>query len=78
MTIRIAQCVVAIVGLYSGVGLLFALWFVTLGLSRVDESARDASLGLRLLLLPGAAAFWPLLARRSLGIQKKFLFERRN
>ncbi len=69
MTPWIAQCVVAISGLYSGIGLIFALWFVTTGLSRVDESARDASLGLRLLLLPGAAAFWPLLARRSVGMK---------
>lgn len=69
MTLWIAQCVVAISGLYAGIGLIFALWFVTTGLSRVDESARDASLGLRLLLLPGAAAFWPLLARRSLAIK---------
>jgi hypothetical protein len=66
MTLWLAQSIVAIAGLYVVAGLLFALWFVTAGLARVDESARDAGWGLRLLLLPGAVALWPLLARRVL------------
>ncbi|NOT59115.1 MAG: hypothetical protein HOP19_02700 [Acidobacteria bacterium] len=66
MTLWLAQSIVALAGLYVAAGLLFALWFVTAGLSRVDESAREASWALRLLLLPGAAAFWPLLAQRAL------------
>lgn len=54
MTHWLAQSIVAIIGLYASAGLLFALWFVTAGLARVDKSARDASWGLRLLLLPGS------------------------
>ncbi len=69
MTLWLAQSVVMAAGLYVALGLLFALWFVTRGLARVDESAQDASWGVRLLLLPGATAFWPLLAWRSVGMK---------
>ena len=71
MTLWLAQGIVTIAGLYAAIGLLFALWFVTAGLARVDESARDASWGLRLLLLPGAVAFWPLLAWRLLRLTRR-------
>jgi hypothetical protein len=59
-----AAFVVALLELYSGLGLLFALLFVFLGVNRIDPQARDASPGFRLLILPGAAAFWPLLLHR--------------
>lgn len=49
---------------YVGSGLLFALAFVTIGVQRVDAAARGASLGFRVLILPGCALLWPLLAVR--------------
>lgn len=49
---------------YVGIGLTFALIFVIVGVQRVDPAARGASVGFRLLILPGAAAFWPLLLWR--------------
>ena len=49
---------------YVGLGLTFALIFVIAGVQRVDPAARGASVGFRLLILPGAAAFWPLLLWR--------------
>ncbi len=49
---------------YALIGLLFAIPFVFRGVNKIDPSARDGSLGFRLLILPGAAAFWPLLMRR--------------
>lgn len=50
--------------LYLGVGVLFAVPFVLLGAGRVDPLARHGSPGFRLLILPGVAALWPLLAVR--------------
>ena len=50
--------------LYAAAGWLFALVFVTFGVTRVDETARGASWGFRLFILPGVAALWPLLAWR--------------
>ena len=50
--------------LYFGLGLLFAAAFVTTGVKRLDPNAKGSSVVFRLLILPGSAAFWPLLLRR--------------
>ena len=60
----VAVALVRGLGLYLGLGLVFALAFVARGLERVDAAARGATLGFRLILLPAAAALWPLLLRR--------------
>jgi hypothetical protein len=57
-------------GCYLGLGILFALAFVTRGAPRLDPAARGMPISVRLLLIPGAAALWPLMlwkwaARRS-------------
>jgi hypothetical protein len=49
---------------YVGLGLLFALAFVWVGVERLDAQAQGAGIGFRLLILPGVVAFWPLLLRR--------------
>jgi len=45
-------------------GVLFAALFVAVGVSKVDSQSRGTGLGFRLLIFPGCAAFWPLLAFR--------------
>ena len=64
MSIVVAIWIVRFVGLYLTLGALFALAFVTRGVGRIDPAARNASLGFRVLLLPGSAALWPLLLKR--------------
>lgn len=59
-----AELLVVVAGAYVAAGLVFALAFVMWGVSRVDPAARGATRGFRLIILPGAAAFWPLLAAR--------------
>jgi hypothetical protein len=49
---------------YAAIGLGFGVAFVTAGVSRLDARAAGAGWGFRLLILPGAALFWPLLATR--------------
>jgi hypothetical protein len=49
---------------YAAVGLAFAVVFVWFGVERVDSEATGAGVGFRLLILPGVAAFWPLLLQR--------------
>jgi hypothetical protein len=51
-------------GVYLLTGLLFALYFINVGAGRIDPSARDATWGFKLLILPGAAVLWPLLLTR--------------
>ncbi len=53
-----------IAGGYLLAGLLFGIVFVVRGVERVDPAAQGAGWGFRLLILPGVAAFWPLLAHR--------------
>ena len=50
--------------LYALVGLVFGVAFVWRGAARIDPGAAAGTWGFRLLILPGAAALWPLLLRR--------------
>ncbi len=49
---------------YVGIGVAFAIAFAARGVAVVDPAARGAPLGFKLLLIPGAAALWPLLGVR--------------
>jgi hypothetical protein len=60
----IAQLIVSSLAVYAIIGLLFALPFSARGAERLDPSAKGAGLGFRLLIVPGAAALWPLLLWR--------------
>lgn len=64
MPLALTQWIVALLTLYASIGVLFSLVFVMLGVGRVDVAARGASLGFRVLILPGVAALWPLMLRR--------------
>lgn len=59
-----AEVVVLLLGAYAGIGIVFALVFVWKGVERIDPAAHNAGPGFRLLILPGCAAFWPLLLGR--------------
>ena len=52
------------VALYAAAGAVFAVAFLLLGLTRIDNGAKGASLGFRLLLVPGLIALWPLMLIR--------------
>ncbi|HXJ03538.1 MAG TPA: hypothetical protein VNH65_00450 [Candidatus Acidoferrum sp.] len=61
---RLAIWFVCAFYLYFGLGLLFAVAFVTSGVKRLDPNAKGSGVVFRLVILPGSAAFWPLLLRR--------------
>jgi hypothetical protein len=61
------EWIVGVAGVYLAVGLVFALIFSVRGVKRVDPAAAGGTFGFRLLILPGAAALWPLLLRRWAG-----------
>ncbi len=67
MSIELAQWILLAAALYAVVGGFFALAFVVSGLKAVDPGAQKPSIALRLLLIPGSAALWPLLLRRWVG-----------
>lgn len=57
----VAGVLVAAVGVYCVFGLLFAAGFVVRGAAVIDPVAKHSGWGFRLLIVPGAAALWPLL-----------------
>lgn len=60
----IAQVLLLAGGFYLLCGLIFAIPFVWIGVGRIDPHAAHGSWGFRVLIIPGAMFFWPLLARR--------------
>ena len=64
MSIEVAQVVVAVFELYALVGGLFAVLFLPRAVARVDPRIAGSPKLVRLLILPGVAAFWPLFAWR--------------
>ena len=51
---------------YVAAGFFFGVWFVIAAIGRIDAAARESTLGFRLIVLPGVAALWPFLLKRSI------------
>ncbi len=60
----IAAIFLILLGAYMACGLVFAIPFALVGVKKIDPHAAHGSWGFRLLVIPGAMAFWPLLLRR--------------
>ena len=50
--------------IYALIGLVFAIPFSLVGAKRIDPAADGGTWGFRVLIVPGAAALWPLLLMR--------------
>lgn len=61
---HVAELLLDALTVYGLAGAVFGVAFVTMGIQRVDSVAEHAPLGFRLIVLPGAAALWPLLLVR--------------
>jgi hypothetical protein len=59
-----AEIIVYAIGIYAALGVLFALYFVVFGISKLDEAAKGTGFFFRFLIFFGAAAFWTSLAGR--------------
>jgi len=64
MPLAAARAVVSVIELYALAGVLFALCFLPRAVTRMDPGTAGAPWTMRLLILPGVAALWPLFARR--------------
>ena len=67
MSLVIAQVVVAVFEAYVLLGVAFALMFLPRGVTRLDPRVLGAPKTLRVLILPGIVALWPLFAWRWIG-----------
>ena len=57
----VIQIIVSFLGLYFGVGLLFGIYFLFKGATRIDPLMHDTKKKVRFLLFPGIIATWPFL-----------------
>ncbi len=53
-----------IAAVYLTCGFIFAIFFVTKGVKVVDEGAHGATIGFRIIIIPGTMVFWPLLLKK--------------
>jgi len=67
MPLAAARIVVWVMELYAMAGTLFAICFLPRAVTRMDPRLAGAPRTVRLLILPGIVALWPLFARRWLG-----------
>jgi len=59
---KVVEIIMILFSVYLICGLLFAIPFVYKGVTTVDpEGAKGASLGFRLIIIPGTMVFWPVL-----------------
>ena len=61
---QFAELFVGGVAAYALTGGTFSVVFVLFGIHRVDPVAERSPIGFRLIVIPGAAALWPLLLTR--------------
>jgi len=54
----------AVLGVYFAIGLLFGLYFIIKGATKIDPLMQDTKKRVRLLLFPGMVATWPFLIGR--------------
>ncbi|MEX0643664.1 MAG: hypothetical protein WD076_00010 [Parvularculaceae bacterium] len=66
MTIAEAEMLLAAVGVYLAIGVVFALIFAFGGAARVDHAAEGAAPWFRIVIIPGVVGLWPIMALRLL------------
>lgn len=64
MALLIARLIVIVLGAYALIGVVFAIAFVTSGVTRVDRNVTGSTRGFRLIIIPGVAALWPVMFAR--------------
>lgn len=66
-----AQQIWLAVGAYLCCGLFVGLFVVPFGLKRIDPAMAPTPTRVRLLILPGLVALWPLVVLRLVGVRAK-------
>ena len=64
MPLEIAQVIVGVFEAYALAGVAFAMLFLPRAVARLDTRVAGAPKTLRLLIMPGVVALWPLFAWR--------------
>ena len=67
----IVTVIFSLVAIYLAAGLVFAIPFVTKGVTQIDEGATGSKWGFRIIIIPGVMVFWPLLLKKWMKATKK-------
>lgn len=57
----------SVVGVYFAIGAVFAVVISAGPIKRIDAVVADSPLSFRLIVIPGLAALWPVMAGKLLG-----------
>ncbi len=60
----LAEGIVAALAIYFGVGVIIALLFLVFGVTKLDDSAKGASIFFRPMVFLGCVALWPFIIIR--------------
>jgi hypothetical protein len=66
-----AELIVYATFAYLALGAVFATAFAARGANAIDSSAAGAPWGFRLLIIPGAAALWPIMLRKWIAARRR-------
>ena len=61
---ELVKALVFVLKAYAVAGFVFAAAFISRGVQRLDSEARGSGVAFRVVIAPGAAAFWPMLLVR--------------
>ncbi len=53
-----------VAGLYLVAGSLFAIFFLSKGMEKIDKATHGSGWGFRLIILPGTIVLWPVLLKK--------------
>lgn len=67
--LALTEALLMVLGAYLAIGICFAVAFATWGAPAIDPAGKGMPVSARLMILPGAAALWPLLLVRWLSRQ---------
>jgi len=62
---QIINIFLGFLALYAAFGLLFGLYFLFIGATKIDPLLADSKKGVRILLFPGVIATWPLFIKKA-------------
>ncbi|MBL0182535.1 MAG: hypothetical protein IPP96_09635 [Chitinophagaceae bacterium] len=55
---------------YLVMGMIFAIFFLSRGIEKMDTAAHGSGFGFRMIILPGTIALWPVLLKKWMNIKK--------
>jgi hypothetical protein len=66
----LVSTILVVAALYLLLGVLFAFFFLTKGIQKIDTAATGSGRGFRIIILPGIIILWPVLLNKWVATKK--------